>query len=239
MKAIFLADAHLRHPAEGAYRDLLAFLAEPPGGRPDRLYLLGDIFDFRHGWPGHINPDHEPLLSAFADLAGRGVTIIFLSGNHELLPGPRLARIAQCPAADLLTELDGRRIYLTHGDRLDRDNTRYLFWRRFLRSRALLGLIDRMPPILIEKIAARLSRGSRERVPRRQPIPPAVYRSAARILAPGNISALISGHFHQARVELFRTNQGPRPLYLLGAWENERAYLFYEEGRFSFRNYPQ
>ncbi|NCP78923.1 MAG: UDP-2,3-diacylglucosamine diphosphatase, partial [Desulfuromonadales bacterium] len=45
MKAIFIADAHLRQPADANYRALLKFLDRQADGL-DALFLLGDIFEF-------------------------------------------------------------------------------------------------------------------------------------------------------------------------------------------------
>jgi len=48
MRAIILADAHLRHPQDHNYKQLLKFLEQQQD--LDGLFLLGDIFEI---WLGY------------------------------------------------------------------------------------------------------------------------------------------------------------------------------------------
>ena len=63
MRALFLADAHLRKPSDPNYRMLLTFLEEQCG-KTDILVLLGDIFEF---WIGKatVIEDYIPVINAF------------------------------------------------------------------------------------------------------------------------------------------------------------------------------
>ncbi len=235
MKAIFLADAHLRDPDSPAYRDLLNFFGQLPADL-DRLFLLGDLFDFWHGYRDVVFTVYVPVLAALEKLSRCGVGIGFYAGNHEISCGPALEKLGSCTNHFDVVELGTEKLYLTHGDQLDPDDHGYHLWRALVRSRPLLGIIDLLPASLTWKAASRLSRQSRSHGDSSKAIPPGVYRRCAGLLEQ-EVTALVCGHFHQARCEVFSTSSGPRPAYFLGAWERDRSYLEWDSGRFQFNNF--
>ena len=237
MKAIFLADAHLRHPDEAAYRDLLEFLELLPADL-DYLFLLGDIFDFwcDSGKPPAVYKNLLAALKRASAVKGRGLHLF--AGNHEISGGSLLSKNGLVwHERELIIRLDGLSLYLAHGDLFNREDYGYRLWRALLRAHPTRALIARLPPRLLQRLAATLSQSSRGRKKnRRQLVPAPVYRRAARILRNGR-EAVIIGHYHQARRETFVLNGETRQLLMLGGWENERAYLELANGRFTFRNF--
>jgi len=234
MKSIFLADAHLRHPEDQAYRDLVNFLRQLPDDL-DNLFILGDFFEFWHGYRNVVFSHCIPILNVLKELAAKGVKIHFFAGNHEVSSGPALDEIATFYTDDAVIEIDGRRLYLAHGDRLNPDDFLYRFWRGLLRHRITLKLIDLAPTGLTLKIADFLSTDNKIVPNRKKFIPPQIFRSCAELLAsPNNIQTIIIGHFHQERIESFPAIAKNRTLYILGDWLNQRSYLLLEDSRFSF-----
>ncbi len=235
MKSIFLADAHLRDPKDKAYRDLLIFLQKLPEDL-DNLFILGDFFDFWHGFKNVVFSAYVPILAALEELSSKGIKISFFAGNHEISFGPYLKEIGSCYDNETTIELDGQKIYLAHGDRLNPDDHLYRLWCAFIRNPLVLKIIDILPSSFVWKVADRLSHGSRSYNGVKKSIPAQVLINCSALLEK-DISALIIGHFHQARQETFITEQGPKPLYLLGDWINNRSYLILQEGQFSFHNF--
>ena len=235
MKSLFLADAHLRDPEDQAYRDLLIFLRELPDDL-DNLFILGDFFDFWHGFKDIVFSAYVPILAALEEISGKGIQISFFAGNHEISFGSYLNNLGSCYENQAIVELDGQKIYLAHGDRLNPDDHIYRVWRTLLRSPLTLKIIDNLPASLTWKIASRLSHGSRSYNGTKKTVPTQVLTNCAKLLK-SDISALIIGHFHQARRETFVTTHGPKPLYILGDWINDRSYLVLEDGQFSFNNF--
>jgi hypothetical protein len=78
---------------------------------------------------------------------------------------------------DAVIEIDGRRLYLAHGDRLNPDDFLYRFWRGLLRHRITLKLIDLAPTGLTLKIADFLSTDNKIVPNRKKFIPPQIFRS--------------------------------------------------------------
>ena len=237
MKSIFLADAHLRDPQDQAYLDLLAFLQKLPDDL-DNLFILGDFFDFWHGYQNVVFNAYIPILATLEKLSGKGIKIYFFAGNHEISWGPYLKQIGLCYNRETTIDLDGQKIYLAHGDHLNPDDHIYRLWSAVLRHPWTLRIINNLPSSLAWKIADRLSRRSRRYTGSEKIIPTQVLASCAKLLK-GNITAMIIGHFHQARQEIFITANGPKTLYILGDWINDRSYINLEDGQFSFHNFRQ
>ncbi len=237
MKSIFLADAHLRDPQDQGYCDLLTFLQKLPEDL-DNFFILGDFFDFWHGYQDVVFSAYIPILAALKKLSDKNIKIHFFAGNHEISWGPYLKQIGLCHARESIIESDGLKLYLAHGDQLNPDDRIYRLWSAFIRHPWTLRIINTLPSSLIWKVAGRLSHGSRSYNGTKKIIPAQVFRSCAKLLK-SNLSAMIIGHFHQARQENFLSAKGRKPLYLLGDWLNDRSYLLLEDGQFSFHNFHQ
>ena len=236
MKSIFIADAHLLEPEASVYRELLEFLHQLPDDL-ENLFILGDFFDFWYGYQNLVHTVYLPVISTLRKLSEQGLNIYFLAGNHEINFGPGLENLAcSCHLDELVMKLDGQRIYMTHGDQLNRDDFGNHCWRTFIRHPLVLRFIAILPPDLVWKTACWLSKKSRANGNADKKIPPQVFTSVAAILR-GPVDAAVIGHFHQPRFETFMTPTGPRSLYLLGSWADDRAYLIHDEGRFMFRTY--
>lgn len=235
MKSIFLADAHLQNPSDPAYRDLLNFLENLPADL-ENLFILGDFFDFWHGYQDAVFSHYTPVLIALKELSDRGVNIHFFAGNHEVSCGPRLQEIGNCHMEDARVEIDGQKIYLAHGDWLNPGDYLYRLWRSFLRSQFTLKILDILPIFITLKIAKTLSQSGQRCDENKKFIPSQVLNSCATILnREDDIQAIVIGHFHQKHKETFTTKSGPKALYILGDWVNNRSHLLLEDGQFSFR----
>lgn len=236
MRAVFLADAHLRDPADDNYRKLLAFLAEQEG-RTDLLALLGDICEFLVGYPHGVFPAYRPLIDALARLQRSGTRLIYVEGNHDFHLAPFFDRHLPCqvwPDGGVI-ELDGRRVLLVHGDLADPSDRGYRILRGGLRSAPLRLLLRLLPPAWTWRIAARAGRASRcrNRVHPPRPARELLIAYARRELAAG-CQAMVSGHYHQP----FHTLLAEGELISLGDWITQYSYAVWEDGTFRLENYP-
>ena len=236
MRAIFLADAHLRKPGDRNYRMLLDFLDEQCG-RTDMLVLLGDIFEF---WIGKssVIAEHVPLVDALERLHRLGTKLVYVEGNHDFHLGPVFTRRLEClvfPDGGSI-DLDGKKVFLAHGDLANLDDTSYRRLRKFFRSGLVRVLIRVLPNFLLLRIAARAGYeskkgygGERNSWPARKVLIP----YAEKILATGQ-QAIVTGHFHQP----FHEKLGDGELIALGDWITQFSYAVYEDHAFTLRSYP-
>jgi UDP-2,3-diacylglucosamine hydrolase len=235
MRAIFLADAHLRKPGDHNYRMMLDFLDEQCG-KTDILVLLGDIFEF---WIGKstVLADHVPMVAALERLHQQGTKLVYVEGNHDFHLGPVFTRRLECqvlPDGGSI-ELDGKKVFLAHGDLANPNDLGYRRLRKLFRSSLVRILIRTLPNFLLLRIGARAGyeskknyRGERARWPAREVLIP--YAEA--ILATGQ-QAVVTGHFHQP----FHEKLGDGELIALGDWITQFSYAIYEDHAFTLTSY--
>lgn len=157
-----VADPHLddrRAPPQ-------AFLAMLEGLERARLIvLLGDLFRVWLALPKFWNQGSLSLLAGLRRIRERGTPLWFVVGNRELfLPrdaGSAAAR--ELPFDAIIHDVGvlrwaGRRYGLTHGDLVNREDARYLKWRRLCRGSALEAVFRAMPGALARRVAEALER---------------------------------------------------------------------------------
>jgi UDP-2,3-diacylglucosamine hydrolase len=236
MRDIFIADAHLLDPADSNYRRLLSFL-EQQHGNTRTLYLLGDIFEFWVGFRHVVFAPYVPLLEALRSLHESGTTIVYVEGNHDFHMGAYFKQVLGCrilPDGGTI-DLDGRKVYIGHGDLANPHDMSYRIYRKALRSLPLRLLMRISPPDLtwgIARWAGRLSRAHNSAAPPRRPPRDLILAHARPLLAKGH-DAVITGHFH---APLFQsTPEGT--IVSLGDWIDQYSFAVFEDGSFSLHTF--
>jgi UDP-2,3-diacylglucosamine hydrolase len=236
MRAIFLADAHLRHPSDPNYRALLAFLMDQRG-RTDLLVLLGDIFEF---WVGKasVTVEHAPLIDALEQLVQQGTKLVYVEGNHDFHLGPVFSRHLNCqvlPDGGCI-ELDSKKVYLAHGDLANPEDLTYRLLRKLLRSNPIRGLIRILPRSLLMAIADRSSAHSRKLAVKRQRRWPSqeILQPYAEALLSSGYQVVVTGHFHLP----YHEKLGDGEHIALGDWLTQYSYAVYEDHTFRLTRYP-
>jgi UDP-2,3-diacylglucosamine hydrolase len=139
--ALFVSDLHLAAERPETNERFFAFLREQ-ASRAERLYILGDLFEYWIGDDELQAADGDPLAREVADALGaiarRGIGVAFMHGNRDFLVGRHFcaasgARLLEDPAVE---KVGGVRTLLMHGDTLCTDDHDYQAWRRTARSRA-------------------------------------------------------------------------------------------------------
>lgn len=83
-----------------------------------RLYLLGDILDYWWEYRTVVPRGFTRFFGALAELADSGVEIVWFKGNHDIWIFDYLPDEIGLTVHDgvMVTELDGKRFLLEHGD---------------------------------------------------------------------------------------------------------------------------
>jgi UDP-2,3-diacylglucosamine hydrolase len=236
MRSIFLADAHLRDPQDANYRELLAFL-ETLHGNTDKLFILGDLFDFWIGYPETAFPHYREILNSLLSLKNSGTEIFFFEGNHDFHLGPFFeeklrARIFPRPATLIV---EGATIHFCHGDEVNSGETGAGILRRILHSRGTRALTRIVPPRIAFRIADYLSAKSTGGRDGSTPggIPDMIRRYADARLQEGS-EVVVMGHFHFPLLET-----RPEGLVLaLGEWIRTYSYGESDGEVFRLRSWP-
>jgi UDP-2,3-diacylglucosamine hydrolase len=236
MRAIFLADAHLCKPSDPNYQAMLAFLEEQCG-KTDVLVLLGDIFEF---WIGKatVAETYVPVIDLLERMYHQGTKLVYVEGNHDFHLGPVFTERLACqvlPEGGSI-ELDGKKIFLAHGDLANPDDKSYRRLRAFLRSGMIRAMLRLAPNSLTMAIANRGSYSSRKSAGERRSRWPAreiLQPYAAAILSEG-YQALVTGHYHHP----FHERLGDGEHIALGDWITQFSYAVYEDHAFTLQTYP-
>lgn len=238
--AYFFADAHLGaepKPREAAREARLHDFLNSLRGRAAALYILGDLFDFWFEYRTAIPRRHFGTLAALEKLREAGTEITYLNGNHDFWLGRFLAEELGIRTHDgaLALELQGRRIWLHHGDALVRGDLGYRLLRRVLKNRvniALYGLVHPDLGIPFARWVSRLSRRSRGEAPLDFE---RLWQEVASPRFAEGYDAVLIGHLHQA----FERREGGHELFVLGDWIERFSYLVLEDGHFRTAIWPE
>lgn len=225
MRAIFIADAHLVSPDDTNYRLLLRFLREQEGTL-DTLYVMGDLFDFWLGFPSHPYPHYDAILDALERMVARGCRLVYFEGNHDFHLGTIFSQRlkAEIHTGSAIECVQGKRLYICHGDQINEEDRLYRLLRFLLRSRLVAASVRHFPPAWAEKIRGRLQKRSQAgyvvktaRWDYRR-----ILLDFARGLQKQGCDGLVTGHFHLAlREDLPDTDFA---LLSLGDWMGQFTY---------------
>lgn len=236
--AYFISDAHLGadHDAAPESRAALLhdFLRSLPG-RAAALYVVGDLFDFWFEYGSAIPRRHFRTVAALDQLRRAGVQVTLMNGNHDFYLGPFLRHDLGLVTHDgpLALDLQGRRIWLHHGDGLLGGDLGYKVLKRILRSPVSIALYRWLHPDLGIPLAHHVSRWSRTSRPDRPLDGDQVWRDVAMPRFAEGFDTVMIGHFHQT----FERRDGDRRFFVLGDWIDRFTYVVLEEGEFRLEHW--
>lgn len=162
----FISDVHLGLGAREQEREkedrLLAFLkAIIPSA--ERLFIVGDLFDFWFEYRTVVPKGFHRTLSALQDLTDHGIPVEYLAGNHDYWIGDffaaELGMLLRFKPYEMT--LQGKRVYLHHGDGLAKNDLGYRMIKPILRNRWSIRAYRLLHPDFGVLLARRSSRTSR------------------------------------------------------------------------------
>lgn len=232
-RTIFIADCHVAADDSALLAALVAFLEDVQGA--DALYVLGDLFEI---WAGPRDLETKaflPLFDELRSLSESKTPVTFIRGNRDFLLGKTekdalgLAGVHD----ELIVELDGMRVLLSHGDLFCVRDRHYQGYRRVIRSRPVKAVLTRIP----RGAAGMIGRNMRQRSE------DIVRHKGARMtdLAPEALGAafkktgaevIICGHVHRRMERSVTVDGRERTVYVLGTWEKGPSALVYENRGF-------
>jgi UDP-2,3-diacylglucosamine hydrolase len=226
----FVSDVHLgARPGENEAR-LLAFF-DSIRGQAASLYVLGDLFEFWFEYRCAIPKHGFRVLSALADLHRQGTAIGYIEGNHDRWFNDFLAReLGTRAAVELDVMIDGRRVYLAHGDALDKGLVPRLA-RGLMRSRVSSALYALLHPDLGIGLAHRIAAASRDAGMKPYLQEAMACFAEAKLSAGFDVVILAHSHLPETR----RLGQG---VYLnIGDWVSNFTYGRLQDGRVTLERF--
>ncbi len=235
----FFSDAHLitrRDPAETARGLRLESFLRHVRESASRLIILGDLFDFwfeyRHAVPsGHFN-----ILCRLLEIREAGIPIDFVAGNHDYWSGDFLRREigAVCHTDPIALELQGRKIWLAHGDALARGDWGYRVLRKILRNPLCIAGYRLLHPDLGIPLALASSSTSRGHTARGRVDVEKYLTEVARPKFREGFDSVILGHIHKP----VHVQDDSGEFLFLGDWLYHFSYATLTDGRFEQHTWP-
>jgi UDP-2,3-diacylglucosamine pyrophosphatase LpxH len=117
MHVAVISDVHCAGPEDPIQRKFVSWLDELEA---DALWMLGDIFHWGWGFGGAAQAAVQPVVDALERAQSRQVALLFVGGNHDFALAEVLAGVGIEVRGPHTRDVDGRTVFLAHGDEADR-----------------------------------------------------------------------------------------------------------------------
>ena len=199
-KTYFIADLHLSENRPHLLALFRQFMQEQ-APHAEKLYILGDLFDF---WIG--DDEKSDLISEVQQLirhlTEQGVPCYFQHGNRDFLIGKKFAEacgLSLLPTYQLI-DLYGTPTLLCHGDTLCVDDVKYQHYRKKVHQKWRQWLFLHLPLKVRLKIAEKIRAKSRQdKQLKSTEIMDVNADFVQQIFAQFHVTQMIHGHTHRQK----------------------------------------
>lgn len=138
--ALFASDIHLHPSLPKTVQAFFSFLNHH-ACHAERLYLLGDLFEYWAGDDDLQTPFNHQVASEIRKVAEAGVAVFWIAGNRDFLIGEKFASEAKLTLLPdpFVAQIGMHKVVLTHGDALCTDDVSYMQFRSQVRNPAWQG----------------------------------------------------------------------------------------------------
>ncbi len=200
---LFLSDIHLGCNPRFAITDREKHLHDLLNEKKEslsHLILLGDIFEFWMEYKHFIPKSNFSFLMLLKELSDSGVEVHYFAGNHDFNLGSffedSLGVIVHSDSA--LLKLQGRKVFLQHGDGLAHSDYKYRIVKWVIRHPINNFLFKLIHPDFGMKLAGFVGGASRDHNSYGS-VPFNEYEDAAyQLLESNQADAFLHGHIHKA-----------------------------------------
>jgi UDP-2,3-diacylglucosamine hydrolase len=238
-RAVFLSDAHLNQ--DDIHSRNFVALAEKAAAENVALFLLGDVFDLWFGSPDLTFGFQKPVISRLRELRRGGLRLYYVEGNRDFYlkkyhEGQTFDSVAE---VEMRAAVGGKRLYLSHGDTVNRADIAYRFWKAISKNRLAFGTVSVLPSSVVLPLADRLERKLKRTNRRfRGSFPEKDCREFALRQFTAGVDFVILGHFHSERLLRFAQGEAGKVLAVLPSWREEwRHFFLTAEGEYGFRTF--
>jgi len=238
MKAFFFSDVHLglgpRANEKVKENRLLSFLrAILP--ETDQLFIAGDLFDFWFDYDTVIPRGFHRTLAALQEFTDAGKTIHYLVGNHDCWMGDFFQTEigATLHREPFETRVQGKRVYLHHGDGLAENDLGYRLIKPVLRSPLAVWFYRWLHPDVGVRIAHRTSLSSRSYTTAKHYGEEKGMLRFAETMIAGGVDIVVMGHHHRPSAVPIGTGTYVN----LGDWITYNTYGEMSEGSISLKTW--
>lgn len=232
MTALFISDLHLSPDRPVLTRLVTDFLLQQE--TPDKLYILGDIFNT---WLGDdlVLPEYQPFIDALIKLSQEGCRIYLMVGNRDFMLGQDFTKSV---GAELLTDpvvhdFDKVPVLLMHGDSLCTDDISYQRYRKVVRNAFLQWCFLRLPLRFRQHISDEIKAKSKAKKRGKTiAIMDVNQQAVAQVMSDHEVSIMIHGHTHRPAIHDLQVSGQNAHRIVLGDWHETASFLTFSDGQF-------
>jgi UDP-2,3-diacylglucosamine hydrolase len=229
---VFIADAHLQEWNLEQQTRIVRFL-EREKKNLDVLVILGDLFEFWYGFEPFAYEGYRTVLDKLEELVKAGIHIRYMEGNHDFVLGSYFEDTlkAKIESDEAALELDGRRVYIAHGDLVNRRDKFYKIFRRAIRNSITYWAIRRAGPRVTKRVASILSSASLgKRSKKDEERIESVFQEFAIEKFRQGFDVVILAHNHLPQSCSFEINGKETHYFNVGDWIDHFSFLRYRPG---------
>ena len=221
----FISDVHLGLQKDNLEREkekLLVDFLKFAESNCDELFIVGDLFDYWFEYKRVIQKGFIRTLGALASFRDTGKEIHYIIGNHDFLHKDFFEKEigAKVYEEEIITELNGSKFFIAHGDGLMAGDNGYKMLKKVLRNQFIQRVYSIIHPDLGIKIASGSSKASRDYTSTKNYGEFSGLLDTAKMLINKEYDYVVFGHSHRRAME--KINNG---MYVnLGTWLKKPCY---------------
>lgn len=225
----FFSDVHLgmrQAKAEKQKEDKLLKFLDHVAISGDRLFIVGDLFDFWFEYRTVVPRGYMRVLSALSQLRELGKELHYIAGNHDFW-----IRDFLTSEMDIEVHFDaleytiaGKRFYIHHGDGIAKHDKGYRFLKKIFRNRFNIFLYSLLHPDLGIPLAKWVSNLSRNHTAPEGTPDDTDYREEAMRKFRQGYDYVIFGHLHYPILQMY----GEKTYVNLGDWMEHFTYAVFD-----------
>ncbi len=238
-KVIFISDVHLgmNHDTNEQEREqkLISFLRKTFESG-DRLFIVGDLFDFWFEYKTVIPKDYIRILSCLKEMTQEGVRIDYIAGNHDFWAGDFFQKeLGLIFHPEPIRETIGNKtFYIIHGDGLKKSDGGYRLLKGIFRNRLNIFLYRWLHPDLGVPFAKWCSGSSRKHTANKDFGDEKEYIDFAETMFEDGVDHVILAHTHRPLEH--KTGNG-KSLVNLGDWIEHFTYAQFYDNTLTLQRY--
>ncbi len=238
-KTVFISDIHLgmgnRKSEEERERKLIVFLQETLQ-TGDRLFIVGDLFDFWFEYKTVIPKDFIRILSCLRELTEQGIRVDYIAGNHDFWAGDFFQNELGLyfHPEPLRERIGDKTFYIIHGDGLKKSDSGYRFLKRVFRKKINIFLYRWLHPDIGVPFAKWCSGSSRNYTSNKDFGDEREYIDFAENLFRNGVDHVIMGHTHRP---CEHATENGKSLVNLGDWIEHNTYARFHNNALTIHTY--
>ena len=234
----FISDVHLGTFSEEQEKErvdrFMEFLRELET-RAERIFFVGDLFDFWFEYKYTIPKKYFPVLYQLARFREKNIEMHYLPGNHDFWLGNFFRKQfgMNIYDQDWKGEIAGKKFYLYHGDGIAKKDVGYRILKKILRNKLSLKLFRLLHPDLGIPLARFISGSSRQYTHQIKLDSEQDYIEFARRMFQRGHDYVIMGHQHTPKVY----EENGKKYINLGDWLSHYSYACFNGNELELKYY--